>query len=156
MTVSLWNGRAGQGGAGLWSEAEGSTFGGERDSMAEGIGYGILSRLPKSGGRGSGGSDRAARAGLVRWGCLGRAAETQLAGSPWARPALEPSATLLCHLTGPVQRRGRGLIPSAPRPGRDLEEWNQGQRLRVPVALLEERAALGLNTSPPMPEWKPC
>lgn len=99
VTVPLWNGRAGQGGAGLWSEAEGSTFGGERDSMAEGIGYGILSRLPKSGGRGSGGdrTERPELAGLVRWGCLGRSSPRPSWRAPPGRACSGAIATLLCR-----------------------------------------------------------
>ena len=132
VTVPPWIGRAGQGGAGLWSEAEGSAFGGEKGRMAEGIGYGILPRPPRSGGRGSG-ADRTERpelAGLVRSGCLGRSSPRPAGGLPLGGPALEPSRLLpVPHSPDQWKRPGRALIPSAPRPGRDLDGWNKASAL---------------------------
>lgn len=100
VTVPLWNERAGQGGAGLRSEAEGSTFGGERGSMAEGIGYGILPRPRRSGGRGSGGdrTERPELAGLVRSGCLGRRSpRPSWRAPPWAGLLWSHRDSFLCR-----------------------------------------------------------
>ena len=108
VTVPLWNGRAGQGGAGLWSEAEGSTFGGERGSMAEEIGYGILLRPPRSGGRGSGGdrTERPELAGLDRSGCLGRRSPRLSWRAPPGRACSGAIATLSCCRTHRTSGRG--------------------------------------------------
>lgn len=103
------SGRAGQGGASFWSEAEGSTFGGQRGMMAEGIGCGILPPAVRPTGVEAVGSegDRTERpelAGLARSGCWAEASRGPAGGLPLGGPGFGVVSPLSCTaLTRPAE-----------------------------------------------------